>query len=61
MATTVTHKRKCPIYVLNVIAEGVKTDVQLFLLKNRDCITYQGSTFSKAVSIEEFEALFEPP
>ncbi len=42
---------------LNVIAEGVETDAQLILLKDRDCIAYQGFLFSRAVPIEEFEAL----
>jgi len=42
---------------LSVIAEGVETDAQLVSLKQRDCITYQGFLFGKAVSIEEFEKL----
>ena len=42
---------------LNVIAEGVETEAQLASLKQRDCITYQGFLFGKAVPIEEFEKL----
>ncbi|MBI5436635.1 MAG: EAL domain-containing protein [Nitrosomonadales bacterium] len=42
---------------LSVIAEGVETEAQLASLKQRDCITYQGFLFGKAVPIEEFEAL----
>ncbi|MDE2310671.1 MAG: EAL domain-containing protein [Betaproteobacteria bacterium] len=42
---------------LSVIAEGVETEAQLASLKQRECITYQGFLFGKAVPIEEFEAL----
>ena len=42
---------------LSVIAEGVETEAQRASLKQRDCITYQGFLFGKAVSIEEFEKL----
>ncbi len=42
---------------LSVIAEGVETEAQLASLKQRDCITYQGFLFGKAVPIEEFEKL----
>ena len=42
---------------LSVIAEGVETEAQLASLKQRDCITYQGFLFGKAVPVEEFEAL----
>jgi PAS domain S-box-containing protein len=44
---------------LNVIAEGVETEAQLTFLKHHDCLAYQGFLFSKAVSIEEFEALLK--
>ena len=44
-------------FCLNVIAEGVETEAQLGLLKDRDCIAYQGFLFSKAVPLEEFEEL----
>ena len=40
---------------LSVIAEGVETEAQLVSLKQRDCISYQGYLFGKAVPIEEFE------
>ena len=46
-------------FCLNVIAEGVETDAQLNLLKDRDCVAYQGYLFSKAVPVEEFEALMD--
>ncbi len=42
---------------LHVIAEGVETAVQLKLLKDRDCVAYQGFLFSKALPLLEFEAL----
>ncbi|MDP1996842.1 MAG: EAL domain-containing protein, partial [Gallionella sp.] len=42
---------------LSVIAEGVETEAQLASLKQRDCITYQGFLFGKAVPVEEFEKL----
>ena len=42
---------------VSMIAEGVETEAQLASLKQRDCITYQGFLFGKAVPIEEFEAL----
>lgn len=48
---------------LNVIAEGVETREQLAFLKQHGCMVYQGYLFSKAVPIEEFEALlgWAPP
>jgi diguanylate cyclase (GGDEF)-like protein len=42
---------------LNVIAEGVETEVQLAFLKKNGCMAYQGYLFSKPVPIEEFEKL----
>ncbi|MDD5384762.1 MAG: EAL domain-containing protein [Gallionella sp.] len=42
---------------LSVIAEGVETEAQLASLKQRDCITYQGFLFGKAMPVEEFEKL----
>ena len=42
---------------VSMIAEGVETEAQLASLKQRDCITYQGFLFGKAVPIEEFEKL----
>ncbi len=46
-------------YLINVVAEGVESEAQLALLKDRDCVAYQGFLFSKAVSIEEFEQLLD--
>ncbi|TAN84139.1 MAG: EAL domain-containing protein [Gallionella sp.] len=42
---------------LNVIAEGVETEVQLALLKENGCMVYQGFLFGKPMPIGEFEAL----
>jgi diguanylate cyclase (GGDEF)-like protein/PAS domain S-box-containing protein len=42
---------------LNVIAEGVETEEQRQLLRNKGCIHYQGFLFSKPVPIEQFDAL----
>ncbi len=42
---------------LNVIAEGVETQVQLDFLKKNGCLTYQGYLFSRPLPLEEFEAL----
>lgn len=42
---------------LSVIAEGVETKAQMASLRQRDCITYQGFLFGKAVPVEEFEKL----
>ncbi|MDP2695092.1 MAG: EAL domain-containing protein [Gallionella sp.] len=42
---------------LSVIAEGVETQAQMASLRQRDCITYQGFLFGKAVPVEEFEKL----
>ena len=42
---------------MSMIAEGVETEAQLASLKQRNCITYQGFLFGKAVPIEEFEKL----
>lgn len=44
---------------LEVIAEGVETEEQLLLLKDIACTFYQGYLFSKAVPIEQFEALLQ--
>lgn len=40
-----------------VIAEGVEDEAQLALLKDHDCVTYQGFLFRKALSSENFEQL----
>jgi EAL domain-containing protein (putative c-di-GMP-specific phosphodiesterase class I) len=42
---------------LEVIAEGVETEEQKQTLINKGCLHFQGYLFSKAVPIEEFEAL----
>jgi len=42
---------------LDVIAEGVETEIQLGLLKQLGCLSYQGYLFSKPVPISAFESL----
>ncbi len=42
---------------LEVIAEGVETDIQFAYLRNYGCKQFQGYLFSKPVPIGEFEAL----
>ena len=42
-----------------VIAEGVETEEQLLLLKERGCDIIQGYYFSKPVPAEEFTAFIE--
>jgi len=42
---------------LDVIAEGVETDIQQKLLMECGCANYQGYLFGKPVPIEQFEAL----
>ena len=44
---------------LDVIAEGVETEIQLALLKQLGCLSYQGYLFSKPVPIAVFEALLK--
>jgi len=44
---------------LGVIAEGVETEEQKHLLKNKGCHHYQGTLFSRPVPIADFNALFE--
>ena len=44
---------------LDVIAEGVETEIQLALLKQLGCFSYQGYLFSKPVPIAVFEALLK--
>ncbi len=44
---------------LDVIAEGVETQVQLEFLDLRGCHAFQGYLFSKPVPIEQFEALLK--
>lgn len=49
---------KCRI---TVVAEGVENQAQLASLKDRDCVSYQGFLFSKAIPAEDFERLLRPP
>ncbi|MFC5465409.1 EAL domain-containing protein [Lederbergia graminis] len=42
---------------MNVVAEGVETEVQLDFLKQHGCKEIQGYIYSKPVTIEEFQAL----
>ena len=42
---------------LNVIAEGVETQVQLDFLQKHGCKTFQGYLFSRPVPLAEFEKL----
>jgi diguanylate cyclase (GGDEF)-like protein/PAS domain S-box-containing protein len=44
---------------LNVIAEGVETEVQRAFLSQHGCMAYQGYFFSKPVPIEQFELLLK--
>jgi EAL domain-containing protein (putative c-di-GMP-specific phosphodiesterase class I) len=44
---------------LDIIAEGVETDVQLALLKKLGCTSFQGYLFSKPLPIDAFEALLK--
>ncbi len=44
---------------LDIIAEGVETEVQQQLLLGKGCTNYQGYLFSRPVPIEEFEALLK--
>jgi diguanylate cyclase (GGDEF)-like protein/PAS domain S-box-containing protein len=44
---------------LDIIAEGVETEVQQQLLLGKGCTNYQGYLFSKPVPIEQFEALLK--
>jgi EAL domain-containing protein (putative c-di-GMP-specific phosphodiesterase class I) len=42
---------------MNVIAEGVETEIQLQMLKMSGCASFQGYLFSKPVPVEEFNEL----
>ena len=42
---------------LNVVAEGVETDVQLSFLRERGCDELQGYLFSRPVPAGEFTAI----
>jgi diguanylate cyclase (GGDEF)-like protein/PAS domain S-box-containing protein len=44
---------------MQVIAEGVETETQRIFLEQNDCQFFQGYLFSKPVTIEQFEQLFE--
>ncbi len=42
---------------LEVVAEGVESDLQFRFLKSRNCRNYQGNYFSPPLPLEEFDAL----
>jgi EAL domain-containing protein (putative c-di-GMP-specific phosphodiesterase class I) len=44
---------------LEVIAEGVETQVQRDMLMQKGCSRFQGYLFSRPVPIAEFEALLQ--
>ena len=44
---------------MEVIAEGVETEVQREFLEQHNCSVYQGFLFSKPVPIEQFESLLK--
>jgi len=44
---------------LDVIAEGVESEQELKLLKDKGCLSYQGYYFSKAVEMSEFKELLK--
>ncbi len=46
-------------FEMDVIAEGVETDVQLGLLKQCGCMRFQGYLFSKPVPVDAFELLIK--
>jgi EAL domain-containing protein (putative c-di-GMP-specific phosphodiesterase class I) len=39
---------------MEVVAEGVETEQELFYLNSRGCVIYQGFYFSKPVPVESF-------
>ncbi|MFI3155622.1 MAG: EAL domain-containing protein [Methylococcaceae bacterium] len=45
---------------MEVIAEGVETEMQRDFLEQHNCSVYQGFLFSKPVPIEQFESLLKP-
>jgi diguanylate cyclase (GGDEF)-like protein len=45
---------------MEIIAEGVETEVQRDFLEQHNCSVYQGFLFSKPVPIEQFESLLKP-
>ncbi len=44
---------------LDVIAEGVETEQELFYLNSKGCMVYQGFYFSKAVTVAAFTKMLE--
>ena len=44
---------------LDVIAEGVETEAQLLLLKNKGCSNFQGFLFGMPLPIEQFELMLK--
>jgi EAL domain-containing protein (putative c-di-GMP-specific phosphodiesterase class I) len=45
---------------LDVIAEGVETEMQRQFLLGNGCFHFQGYLFGRPVPIEEFEAILKP-
>jgi diguanylate cyclase (GGDEF)-like protein len=45
---------------MEVIAEGVETEMQRNFLEQHNCSLYQGFLFSKPVPVEQFESLLKP-
>jgi EAL domain-containing protein (putative c-di-GMP-specific phosphodiesterase class I) len=46
---------------LDVIAEGVETEQQLRILKDKGCSQFQGFLYGKPVPVEEFDLALEQP
>jgi EAL domain-containing protein (putative c-di-GMP-specific phosphodiesterase class I) len=44
---------------MDIIAEGVETEVQRDFIQHHGCSIYQGYLFSKPVPLEEFEVLLK--
>jgi len=44
---------------MEVIAEGVETEMQRAFLEKHDCRLFQGYLFSKPIPIEQFELLLK--
>ena len=44
---------------MDVITEGVETETQVMTLSDMGCLYFQGSYFSRPVTVEAFEQLFQ--